>query len=185
MKRNNQNYRTLLLTLFSICLSFALAPTAFATASSPSPERLEKISNGCGSIRNSLKLLQRTDSRARTYFGAIYETSSSKYLTPLNLRLVKNNLSNVDLINLQTSLSSSRADFSAHFIDYSKSLEDLISIDCHLNPEEFYEKLLETREKRALVASDMEKIDTALISSVKTVKTLRDSLISNEKPTSE
>lgn len=153
----------------------AEAPSSSAT-SSLSEEKRGLISQNCGTIRQSLKLLQRSDSRARIYFGAIYETISSKYITPLNLRLVKNDLSSVSLISLQSTLADSRAAFSADFIDYSKSLEDLIATDCRLEPDLFYEKLLETRKKRALVASDMKELNDALASSTKTIEKLKGAL---------
>ena len=182
MKRTNRPKTARLLfpvvfltSIFAVAIikTSAASPAAYADLS---PDRRAKISDNCGSLRNSLKLLQRSDSRARTYFGSIYETVSSKYLTPLNLRLVKNNLSSVDLINLQTSLATSRSNFSADFIAYSKSLEELIALDCHLNPEEFYTKLQETRKLRQAVATDMKAIHATLADSVKTVKELESSL---------
>ena len=168
---------------FNFSLSFSLILTLLFTmqshavfAEEPSQDKLDNISQNCGSIRQSLKLLQRSDSYARTYFGAIYETVSSKYIIPLNLHLVKDDLSSVPLINLQTSLSSARSDFSTDFISYSKSLEELISIDCRLEPESFYKKLISTRDKRKLVASDVESINSSLTSSVKIVEKIKDSL---------
>ncbi|MBQ6396148.1 hypothetical protein IJH89_01015 [Candidatus Saccharibacteria bacterium] len=190
MKRINLFLVTLLLSLFFSPLAFAEEEPVGSDSSAEktsetkalSEEARASISENCGSIRNSLKAVQRSDSRARTYFGSIYETVSSKYITPLNLRLVKNDLSNVSLINLQTSLSTYRADFSSDFIDYSKSLEELILIDCRLEPELFYNQLLSTRKKRKKVATDMKSINDTLVSSVKTVEKYKDSLdASSEK----
>ena len=141
-----------------------------------SEEKRGLISQNCGTIRQSLKNLQRSDSRARTYFGAIYETASSKYIVPLNLRLVKNDLSSVSLINLQSELADKREKFSSDFINYSKSLEELIAYDCRLNPDTFYEKLVETRKKRASVAVDMKDINELLTTSVKYVEKLEEKL---------
>lgn len=141
-----------------------------------SEEKRGLISQNCGTIRQSLKNLQRSDSRARTYFGAIYETASSKYIVPLNLRLVKNDISSVSLINLQSDLADKRVKFSSDFISYSKSLEELIAYDCRLNPDTFYEKLVATRKKRAAVATDMKEINELLTSSVKYVEKLEEKL---------
>ncbi|MBR3180988.1 hypothetical protein IKF63_02835 [Candidatus Saccharibacteria bacterium] len=141
-----------------------------------SEEKRGLISQNCGTIRQSLKNLQRADSRARIYFGSIYETVSSKYVTPLNLRLVKNNISSVPMINLQTSLANSRSKFSADFIDYSKSLEELIVLDCRLNPDSFYEKLLETRKKREFVASDMKTLNELLTSSFDSAEKIKEKI---------
>ena len=156
----------------------ALPALTFATEQSAklSTDQSAKISANCSSIRQNLKNLQRSDSRARTYFGAIYETFSSKYLKPLNLRLVNNDISNPELVKLQTFFATARSNFSEDFIDYSKTLEELISIDCRLEPEIFYQKLVDARKKRALVAEDVETLNNYLVNSVKKVETLKESL---------
>lgn len=136
-------------------------------------EQSAKISTNCSSIRQNLKNLQRADSRARTYFGAIYETVANKFLKPLNLRLVNNDLANPDLSKLQISLATARTDFRDDFIIYSKSLEELIAIDCRLDPEAFYSKLLETKEKRADVAEDVKTLNKLLTDSVKLTEKLK------------
>ena len=135
-----------------------------------------KIVTNCSSLRQSLKLLQRADARARTYFGSIYETVSSKYITPLNIRLVKNNLSSVGLIELQTSLAEKKSTFSTDYISYSRSLEELIAIDCRLEPEDFYEKLIETRSKRKAVSKDMATLNSLVTSSVSLISNLKENL---------
>jgi len=169
-----------LVTLFAnvvIFTTFSSTPVfAAETSTELSEERRGLISQNCGTLRQSLKQLQRSDSRARTYFGAIYETVSSKFLTPLNLRLVKNNLSSVSLIEVQTSLAEERKTFAADFIDYSKSLEELISIDCRLEPDQFYAKLLSTRKKRAIVDADLSSLNDLLVSVYKQTEKLKDSL---------
>ena len=167
-----------------LCLAlvvlFAFIPTvAFATDTKTaelSGETSARIADNCSSIRQNLKNLQRADSRARTYFGAIYETVSSKFLKPLNLRLVNNDLSNPNLSKLQSSFATERTNFSDDFVDYSKSLEDLIAIDCRLEPKQFYEKLLETREKRTSVAEDLKLWNSLMLDSVGHVKKLKESL---------
>ncbi|MBR3594730.1 hypothetical protein IKL45_00625 [Candidatus Saccharibacteria bacterium] len=164
MKRNS----LILLAVFALALTFSMPASA--------ADQSAKISTNCSSIRQNLKNLQRSDSRARTYFGAIYETFSSKYLKPLNLRLVNNDISSSDLVKLQTAFATARTNFSEDFIDYSKALEDLIATDCRLEPEVFYEKLVKTREKRALVAKDIKELNSHLTGSVKKVEVLKEGL---------
>lgn len=171
MKQNK-----LIVAILTVMIAVGAGGMAVAKTPEISEERRGLISQNCGTLRQSLKLLQRSDSRARAYFGSVYETISSKYLTPLNLRLVKNNLSSNNLLSLQTSLASLRSDFSTDFIAYSKSLEELIALDCRLEPDEFYQKLEETREKRAVVASDMDKINKLLTSLVSETKALKEKL---------
>lgn len=166
----------LTLIFASLIISAAFTGSAFAAEPKLTKEQAAKLSESCGTIRQNLKNLQRTDSRTRTYFGAIYETVSTKFLKPMNLRLVNNDLSSSDLIDIQTSLASARTDFSDDFITYSKSLEELIAIDCRLEPDNFYQKLLETREKRARVAADVKTINNLLTNIAKHTEQLKESL---------
>ena len=172
MKQSNLIFTTAIISTFV----FTMPVFATETPAKLTKDQSARISANCSSIRQTLKNLQRSDSRARTYFGAIYETFSSKYLKPLNLRLVNNDISSPDLVKVQTSFATARANFSEDFINYSKSLEDLIATDCRLEPEAFYEKLVKTREKRTLVAKDVKELNDYLTGSVKKVEVLKEGL---------
>ena len=111
----------------------------------------------CNAIREDLKVLQHNDSRARVYLGRYYETILTKYITPLNVRLVENTLPNSSLLTNQTDFTTTRANFVNDYIEYQKSLEELVSIDCKAEPIRFYAKLVDTREKRKKVAKDVTK----------------------------
>ncbi len=173
MKRNNFLSLVLLILAF-VFLSFP--SIANATDVSLTDVQKDYLTQNCDSLKTGLKRLAVSDSKTRTYFGGIYETASSKYLTPLNLRLIKNNYSLPELTELQSSLASSRAKFSSDFISYSKSLEDLILTDCKTNPELFYEKLVKTRSQRTIVKTDLEALNSLLSTHVSLVKKLKGSL---------
>lgn len=141
-----------------------------------SDKQSANISNSCSTIHQNLKNLQRSDARARTYFGSIYETISSKYLKPLNLRIVNNDMSNSTLLKLQSDFAEARTKFSEDYIKYSKALEELISIDCRIEPKVFYQKLLDTRSRRATVAKDIRSISSLLTSVIKNTEKLKETL---------
>ena len=140
--------------------------TAFAEESTEedafSQAKLGYLSQYCETIKQNLKRLAVSDSKTRTYFGGIYETLSSKFITPLNVRLVKNNYSLSEFIDLQSSFAESRSKFSTDFIDYSKSLEELTIFDCKSNPEDFYSKLEQTRTKRETLRKDLKSLNSLL-----------------------
>ena len=50
------------------------------------------ISAGCASIQVRLRNLQKNDSKTRVLLGTNYQTLLTNYLSPLNVRLIKNNL---------------------------------------------------------------------------------------------
>ncbi len=114
------------------------------------------ISQNCSTIQQSLSQLQKIDSRTRTYLGTTYETIANRFIIPLNLRLVKNNLST--LSDIQTDFTVQQTKFREAYTDYMRELESLIVCDCKNNPEEFYQKLVTTREKRAVLRTITEKL---------------------------
>lgn len=122
------------------------------------PEQKDVIVNHCDTIKDNLKTLQRTDSRARVYLGRYYETILTNFIMPLNLRLVENNISNPLLIENQTNFAVRRTNFINDYITYQQALEDLVNTNCKAEPEKFYEKLVTAREKRKTVNKDVTKL---------------------------
>lgn len=139
-------------------------------------EQRSIIINHCDTIKDSLKSLQRTDSRARVYLGRYYETILTKFITPLNLRLVENNISNSRLLDNQTNFASRRTNFINDYITYQQSLEELVNINCKSEPERFYEKLKIVREKRHIVNKDVLKLKGLTDEQMKMVEELKNGL---------
>lgn len=104
------------------------------------------ISQHCSTIHQSLAQLQKVDSKIRINLGTTYETIATKFITPLNLRLVKNN--RPTLSTIQSDFMSGQATFRSAYTNYMRSMEELISIDCKTNPDQFYNKLTDVRAKR-------------------------------------
>ena len=112
-----------------------------------SDAQINTIVDHCDTIKDSLKSLQRVDSRTRVYLGRYYETILTNFITPLNLRLVENNISNTQLLENQTNFANRRTSFVNDFIVYQQALEELVHTDCKNEPVKFYEKLLVVRER--------------------------------------
>lgn len=127
----------------------------------------------CDTIKDNLKVVQRLDSRARVYLGRYYETILSKFIMPLNVRLVENNLSDNDLLVNQDSFAKAQESFKADYITYQKSLEDLVAMNCKEDAESFYAKLQQTREKRKIVAEDTVKLRSLAVKQKELVLNLR------------
>ena len=134
------------------------------------------ITTRCDSIKNNLKNVQKADAKARVFLGGYYETVLSKFITPLNMRLVENNLSTADLVENQNKFAETKNIFSKDYIKYQQSLEELFAIDCKAAPEDFYNKLTTVRERRKTVEQDTLQIRALLSSHVRLVKNLRTKL---------
>ena len=151
-------------------MSFCLVPME---VSAVSEVQKSAISSNCSSIKESLKLTQRTDAGARVYLGGKFETILSKYITPLNIKLVEKNISDPELIENQSNFAEAKAKFSSDFIKYQQDLEDLIATNCENEPEEFYEKLVLVRAGRKLMMKDVIGLKNLTARQVNLVKKLR------------
>ncbi len=137
------------------------------------------ISMSCASIQTSLKNVQRNDSKTRVILGTNYQTLLSNYISPLNVRLIKNNLPDSTLISIQSETIASRNSFTNLFVTYSQRLESLISIDCKNQPDTFYSELENVRYLRSQLEESVNKVNTALSNHLKTVNQLREKLSNN------
>ena len=139
--------------IFSAFVGVLLGLFLAHPASAISEEQKGAIVQNCASIKQSLRTLQRTDARPRSYLGSAYETILSKFIAPLNLRLINTNQPNANLTTIHSSIIDTRKNFITEYTTYSQALEDLVASDCYNHPEEFYDKLLDTKKKRANVST--------------------------------
>ncbi|MBQ6355105.1 hypothetical protein IJJ18_01640 [Candidatus Saccharibacteria bacterium] len=155
------------ITLFA----FAAAATVFATKlaievsasavdSELSSDQTDTISSSCQTLKQNLKTIQRTDSRARSYLGSVYQALLVNYITPLNLSLVKHNRPSTTITRLYSDILDARSDFADKFTSYSQSYEELLNIDCQNNPGVFYDKLESVRTSRATLNSSAKHLRT-------------------------
>ena len=161
MKKKILTFNCIILMLFCQCSGVAMAIT---------DGQKDAIIDRCDSIKDDLKKVQKDDSRVRVYLGGRYETILSKFITPLNVRLVENNLSTTGLVENQNDFAATKALFADDFVNYQKGLEDLIGLDCKKNPEEFYKKLVSVREKRKIMVQDVLKMRNLISQHIKLVK---------------
>lgn len=148
----------------------------FLSAHAVEKERLTAISQNCSTIKQSLSQLQRADSRTRTYLGSAYEAILTKFITPLNLRLTRNNHDAEQLFAIQAEFSAEQARFRAAYTDYMRELEGLIATDCSAHPEAFYQHLESTRTKRTDLKATTVKLSELANAQYQAVLELKESL---------
>lgn len=160
---------------FLLCLALSISFSSVPVFAISETQKAT-IKERCDTIKENLKSVQHQDSRTRVYLGRYYETILSKYITPLNVRLVENNLFDKNLMDNQDSFSKTRDSFIIDYIEYQKGLEDLVAMDCKSEPESFYEKLIKIREKRKIVATDVVNLKKFATSQIDLVKKLKEKL---------
>lgn len=127
----------------------------------------------CDAIKEDLKKVQKEDARVRVYLGGYYETIVTKFIIPLNVRLVENNLSSAGLVENQNDFVEARTVFANDFISYQQVLEDLVGMDCKDDPSRFYDKLKITQQKRKVMSQDVLKIRSLISEHIKLVDNLK------------
>ena len=130
----------------------------FCAVQAIGPDQSAAIAEHCDTIKDDLKKVQKEDARARVYLGGYYETILTKFITPLNVRLVENNLSSAGLVENQNNFAGAKTLFSNDYITYQQGLEELVGMDCKQEPEKFYDKLTTVRQKRKIMVQDVLKM---------------------------
>lgn len=163
-------------TIFGAFLAISVVLLGSQGAMAISKVQKDAISDYCGTIKEALKSVQKDDARVRVHLGGRYETILSKFIVPLNVRLVEQNLSNAELVENQNKYAEAKAAFTSDYVNYQQKLEELITVDCKNNPSEFYEQLGKVREKRKTVEQDVVKLKNLISRHKKLVTALKDKI---------
>lgn len=160
--------------LIVLCLTsvFVASPSVIALEQAQE----DAIIQNCNNIKQSLIKLQHSDSRTRTYLGSAYEAVSGRFITPLNLRLVKNGLPSTELFKIQNDFTAAQTDFRTKYVEYMRELEGLIATECANHPKEFYDKLETTRKRREELRQTTKQISELVDQHYKTVEELKAAL---------
>lgn len=164
------NIATLLVVTLILC------GTTASSALALSQKQEDAIVQDCDNIKQSLVKLQHSDSRTRTYLGSAYEAISGRFITPLNLRLVKNGLASTELFRIQNDFIAAQNHFRTRYVEYMRDLEGLIGTDCTAHPKDFYDKLEALRVKREDLRSSTSALATLADEQYQTVTTLKGTL---------
>ncbi len=161
----------------TICVLFAVVLQLLGinsvNAAELTDEQSTAILSHCDTIKEGLKKVQKEDSRVRVYLGGYYETILVKFITPLNVRLVENNLSSAGLVENQNKYVETRALFVNDFVSYQQALEELVNMNCKEEPGEFYDKLQLVQQKRKIMSQGVLKMRSLISEHVKLVNNLK------------
>ena len=141
-----------------------------------SDEQKATIAKHCDDIKSELRLVQRDDAKSRVHLGTYYDKIMSNYVTPLNVKLVENNLSNAGFIDNQNDLAKTKNTFANDFTKYQQMLEELVAMDCKNEPEKFYDELIDVRQRRKTMEQDVLKMRRLISEHISLVENVRSKL---------
>ena len=114
-------------------------------------EHIARIRSNCIEAQSTLSQLHTSDALLRVNRGQLYESISTKLMTPFNSRATLNRFD-------VTKLSSAAADyerelmaFRANYKSYEEAMSQALKINCTNQPVAFYDNVNDARAKRLVV----------------------------------
>ena len=142
-----------------VIVSMAAAGAIFLTVNARSLDILPlseshkaRIVANCTSAKTSLQQLHRSDASLRVNRGQLYQSISTKLMARLNSRLALNRLDGSELVAAAARYERSLSQFRNSYQAYEEQLSALLRINCQKQPDEFYYRTLDVRERRQAVA---------------------------------
>lgn len=142
--------------LVSVSLAVLIAVTTIATqtvfAETPlSDAQLTSVRNNCVEARATLAQLHASDALLRVNRGQLYELISTKLMAPLGSRIALNKLDGVSISAEAVAYEKQLDTFRSYYQQYEQAMSRTLTIDCSVQPAEFYAAVSDTRDKRSRV----------------------------------
>lgn len=152
------------LILLSGLLAFANVSTSFAQADGAvmTDSHIQRIKQNCRSATNTIQQIHTNDGPLRVNRGQVYDSLSSKLMTPLNSRLILNKLDASALVKLTAQYDKTLNEFRDNYKNYDNQMSNVLTIDCTKQPVRFYDAVAEARRLRGVVYSNVTKLSTII-----------------------
>lgn len=148
-----------ILSLLILC--FASTNVGAADPNALTDQEKQQISRNCLDAQRNLQRVQYVDPIIRVNRGSSY-ASMAKLMSALASRAAFNAYS-VPQLSIETnSLQQLRQQFANDYTNYEIDLREIINFGCADEPVKFYSRLVELRDKRAILSVRIKEIDRHL-----------------------
>ncbi|MDB5167106.1 MAG: exported protein of unknown function [Candidatus Saccharibacteria bacterium] len=141
--------------LATVVASVVFLTRVSADDSSMTDAQIVRIKASCTSAKTSLNQLRVSDALLRVNRGQMYDSMTSKLMSPFNSRVDSNNLNSKDLVSITNNYNTAFTTFSNDYQAYAEQLSSALNIDCQKEPVAFYDAVASSRTKRGQVHSDV------------------------------
>lgn len=177
--------RFFITTLAFLAVSFIPMASLQAAQAPLTDAKVTSIRQNCLSAQVLLQRIQRSDAATRINRGQTYEVVLNKLMSPLNGRLAFHRFSEAATFTDTAKKFEQTVDkFKQDYDDYDTLLSKVLKIKCQDQPVTFYDTLTAAREKRALVAQDIDEIKKVLQEYQNLVTSLQKNLPANHESAS-
>lgn len=138
------------IAIASLVLAGTHVSAQVADAPLMTEEHIERIRNNCVKAQSTLSRLHASDALLRVNRGQLYESISTKLMTPLNSRIALGSLDSLKLPAIASQYDRQLASFRLTYQQYEESMSRTLKLNCKNQPVAFYDSVAETRAKREL-----------------------------------
>jgi hypothetical protein len=114
-------------------------------------EHIARIRSNCIEAQSTLSQLHTSDALLRVNRGQLYESISTKLMTPFNSRATLNRFDVTKLSSAAASYERELVAFRANYKSYEEAMSQALKINCVNQPVAFYDNVNDARTKREIV----------------------------------
>jgi hypothetical protein len=117
-------------------------------------EHIARIRSNCVEAQSTLSQLHTSDALLRVNRGQLYESISTKLMTPFNGRATLNRFDVTKLVSVTADYERELTAFRANYKAYEEAMSQALKINCTNQPVAFYDSVNDARAKREIVHSN-------------------------------
>lgn len=153
-----------LVTIFTVIgsVAFLLHTSAKAQSSPMTDAHIQRIRTNCIDAQSILTQLHTSDVALRVNRGQLYESISTKLMTPFNSRVTLNKYDGSKLIAQSVEYEQQLAEFRTNYKAYDDAMTKTLRINCINEPVAFYDSVGDARSKRQLVHQSVIKLQESI-----------------------
>jgi len=151
------------ITAFLVSVAFLGQAIVRAQESAPMTEaHIQRIRSNCIDAQSTLTQLHASDALLRVNRGRLYESVSTKLMTPFNSRITLNKYDSTNLVRIATSYEQQLQQFRTDYQQYEEAMSHTLRINCTNQPVAFYDSVADTRSKRQKVHASSLRLATTI-----------------------
>ncbi len=154
-----------IVVIAGVIISFAVVAVSGYSAAAQSEQavlsdtHIQRIQQNCKTALRVIQQIHVNDAPLRINRAQVYDSISSKLMTPLNGRLIVNKLDASAMVKTTAEYQKTLADFIASYYRYDNKMSDVLTINCVKEPQRFYDELSQARQMRTVVHNNVIKIN--------------------------
>ncbi len=120
--------------------------------------QLALVRTNCSTAQTSLDRIRKNDTLSRVYLGQEYETISYNFMAPMNNRVAATRLDGTKLTKTTASFGERLDNFHSTYLQYTQTMNDLITMKCADHPQEFYDKTITAYNGRVALKKAIDEL---------------------------